>query len=70
MYYIKEDDIVYAICETDVQNESKDVLGRKLTEEELMIVVDALSDGIGEHIGIIYHTVLTEVLPMRMGDKF
>jgi hypothetical protein len=57
------DKIVYTIHESDVQYEAENILGRKLTEDEMLIVIDALSDGIGEHIGLIYHTIFTEILP-------
>ena len=62
----KPDKVVYTIHESDVQHEAKYILVRELTEEEMMIAVDALSDGIGESIGIIYHTILTEIIPERM----
>jgi len=69
MYYHKANDIVYAICESDIQDESESILGRKLTEEEMLIAVDALEDGIGESISIIYNTIFTEIIPERMKDR-
>jgi hypothetical protein len=63
MYYHKANDIVYAICESDIQSEAEQALGRKLTEEEMLEAIDALEYGIGESIGIIYHTIFTEILP-------
>ncbi|MDR0328714.1 MAG: hypothetical protein LBI05_10505 [Planctomycetaceae bacterium] len=68
MIYHTMEDIVYSICEADIQYEAERSLGRKLTEEEMLEAVDALSDGIGESIGIIYSTIFTEILPARMGD--
>jgi hypothetical protein len=67
MYYCKEDDIVYAICERDIQNEAEYALGRKLTEDELEIALKGLNYGIGTSIGIIYHTIFTEMIPESMG---
>jgi len=66
MSHFKIDNIVYAICEGDVQYEAQYVLGRELTEEEMLTAVDALSYGIGESIGIIYHTIFTELVPKLM----
>ena len=63
MYHSETDNIVYSIHESDIQHEAKYILGRELTEEEMITAVDALSDGIGESIGIIYHTILTEIIP-------
>jgi len=59
------DKAVYAIHESDIRSEAKCILGRELTEDEMLIAVDALDDGIGETIGIIYHTIFTEIIPAR-----
>ena len=66
MHYCKEDNIVYAICEADIQHEAECALGRKLTEDELTIAVNGLNYGIGTSIGIIYHTIFTEMIPESM----
>jgi hypothetical protein len=63
MYYHKADDIVYSICEEDIQGEAEYALGRKLSEDEMQLAVDAVSEGIGASIGIIYNTIFTEIIP-------
>lgn len=55
------DKILYSICEEDVQNEAQCYLGRKLTGDELKIVVDMLSDGIGETISPIYNEIFNRI---------
>jgi hypothetical protein len=65
MHNSETDKAVYTIHESDIQHEAERVLGRKLTEEEMMEAVDALDWGIGESIGIIYHTIFTEILPQQ-----
>jgi hypothetical protein len=66
MRYIKGDNIVYAISESDIQHEAEYTLGRKLTEDEMLIAIDGLEWGVGESIGIIYDTIFTEMLPELM----
>lgn len=61
MRYIRQNDVVYAICEEDIQNEAEERLGRKLTEEELLGTVDRLSDGIGESLHFIYNAVFEDL---------
>ena len=55
------DRIIYSICEEDVQNESLVYLGRLLTQDELKVFEDMLSDAIGETISPIYHTIFQEI---------
>ena len=58
---IAMDRIIYSICEEDVQNESLFYLGRLLTQDELKVFEDMLSDAIGETISPIYHTIFQEI---------
>ena len=62
------DKVLYSIVVEDIQNEAKYILGRELSDDEIDIVKDGLDWGIGETIGIIYHTILTEILPERMNE--
>lgn len=55
------DKILYSICEEDIQNEAQYHLGRALTENELEIVADMLSNGIGETISPIYHEIFNAI---------
>jgi len=55
-------EIIFAITKDDLQYEAKEKIGRELTEEEVLDAKKALGYGIGESIGIIYQTILTEII--------
>jgi len=57
---MKKDEILYSITVEDVQFEAMEQIGRKLTEEEMSNFQDRLSDGIGEHMLIIWNTLFEE----------
>jgi len=59
---ITEKEILYAITVEDVQREAMEVLGRKLSDEEILVTQKYLSYGIGESIGIIYKTIFKELI--------
>lgn len=55
--------ILFYISEEDIQNEAYFRIGRKLSEDEIGIIEDRLSWGIGESLNIIYSTIFTEDIP-------
>ncbi|MDR2756481.1 MAG: hypothetical protein LBC20_12310 [Planctomycetaceae bacterium] len=61
----KNTDLVYSITVNDLQNEAASCLGRTLTTNEIIVIQDLLSDGIGETISFIYDAIFSE-LPNRL----
>ena len=61
MRYSKENDIVYAICERDIQSEAEYSLGRELTEDEMQSAVKMLEYGVGESLMGIMSAIMDEI---------
>ncbi|MDR3236490.1 MAG: hypothetical protein LBT48_07205 [Prevotellaceae bacterium] len=57
---MKENNIVYAITEEDVQHEAIEQIGRKLNEEEMLLFTKRLHYGIGENMLFIWSAVFEE----------
>jgi hypothetical protein len=53
--------IIFQITKGDVQEEAVEILGRELTEVEILEVKKSLEYGIGETIGIIYESIFKEI---------
>ncbi|MEK6828007.1 MAG: hypothetical protein AABX78_01535 [Nanoarchaeota archaeon] len=62
METLQSNEIVFAITKEDLQYEAKERIGRELSEDEILDVKKRLEYGIGESIGIIYQTILTEII--------
>jgi hypothetical protein len=61
----KNTDVVYSITVDDLQDEAASYLGRTLTTDEIIVIQDLLSDGMGETISFIYDAIFSE-LPNRL----
>ncbi|MCL5010638.1 MAG: hypothetical protein M1127_00265 [Patescibacteria group bacterium] len=59
---IKEDDWLFYISAETMQEEALFKIGRKLTEDELYTAKKGLESGIGTGLGIIYDTILNEMI--------
>lgn len=55
-------DIIFSITKEDLQNEAKERIGRKLTDEEIDIAKDAFEWGLSGSHHIIYNTIFTEMI--------
>jgi hypothetical protein len=60
MTYYNMEDTVFAICESDLQEEAKRYLNRKLTSNELHSAVKGLESGIGMSLDAIYSAIMSE----------
>ncbi len=56
------DTLVFAITLEDLQRESKEKIGRELTEEEIYIAKKGLESGLLFGIDTIYNTIFTEMI--------
>lgn len=52
--------VMYCIHELDVQIEAEEIIGRKLTEEELYQVQKGIEWGLGTSIDIVYRAAIEE----------
>ena len=60
---MKDDSIIFQITIGDLQNESMERIGRKLTEEEINIAINAFEWGLRTSaVDIIYNTIFTEMI--------
>ena len=50
--------VIYCIHEIDVQLEAQRLIGRKLTEEELLHTQKCLQMGLGTSIGLVYRAAI------------
>lgn len=53
---------IFSITEGDIQIEAKELLGRRLTADEIQIAKKGLESGILTGIDIIYKTILLEMI--------
>jgi hypothetical protein len=53
---------VFAISIEDLQFEAKEKIGRKLTEEEILIAKKGIENGLLTSIDIVYSTIFTEMI--------
>lgn len=51
--------IIYSICVEDIQDQAQIYLGRHLTQDELKVFEDQLSDGLGETISPIFNEIFS-----------
>ena len=56
------DRILFCITEEELQFEAKQILGRKLNEEEIIIAQKGLYYGIMTSIDVVYRTILKEMI--------
>ena len=56
------DRILFCITEEELQFEAKQILGRKLNEEEIIIAQKGLYYGIMTSIDVVYRTILEEMI--------
>jgi hypothetical protein len=57
------DEIVFLITVEDIQKEAVERIGRKLNNEEIIVVVDNLECGICFPVlDIVYNTIFTEII--------
>ena len=56
------DRILFCITEEELQFEAKQILGRKLNEEEIIIAQKGLDYGIMTSIETVYRTILKEMI--------
>jgi hypothetical protein len=54
-------DVIYSICAGDLQEEAKTYLNRELTTDEIIVLQDLLSDGLGENLDGIYSAIFSEL---------
>ena len=62
------DRILFCITEKELQFEAKQILGRKLNEEEIIIAQKGLDYGIMTSIDVVYRTILKEMIDQN--NKF
>lgn len=62
------DRILFCITEEELQFEAKQILGRKLNEEEIIIAQKGLDYGIMTSIDVVYRTILKEMIDQN--NKF
>ena len=59
----QNDDILFAITVEDLQNEAKERIGRKLSEEEICIAKKGIEWGLGDiTLLATYNTIFTEMI--------
>ena len=56
------DRILFCITEEELQFEAKQILGRRLNEEEIIIAQKGLDYGIMTSIDVVYRTILKEMI--------
>ena len=56
------DRILFCITEEELQSEEKQILGRRLNEEEIIIAQKGLDYGIMTSIDVVYRTILEEMI--------
>ena len=56
------DRILFGITEEELQFEAKQILGRRLNEEEIIIAQKGLDYGIMTSIDVVYRTILKEMI--------
>ncbi len=56
------DRILFCITEEELQFEAKQILGRRLNEEEIIIAQKGLDYGIMTSIDVVYRTILEEMI--------
>ena len=56
------DRILFCITEEELQSEAKQILGRRLNEEEIIIAQKGLDYGIMTSIDTVYRTILKEMI--------
>lgn len=56
------DRILFCITEEELQFEAKQILGRRLNEEEIIIAQKGLDYGIMASIDVVYRTILKEMI--------
>ena len=54
--------ILFCITEEELQFEAKQILGRRLNEEEIIIAQKGLDYGIMTSIDVVYRTILEEMI--------
>ena|GEM_PF-604620 len=62
------DRILFCITEEELQFEAKQILGRRLNEEEIIIAQKGLDYGIMTSIDVVYRTILKEMIDQN--NKF
>ena len=56
------DRILFCITEEELQFEAKQILGRRLNEEEIIIAQKGLDYGIMTSIDVVYRTIFKEMI--------
>ena len=56
------DRILFCITEEELQFEAKQILGRRLNEEEIIIAQKGLDYGVMTSIDVVYRTILEEMI--------
>ena len=56
------DRILFCITEEELQSVAKQILGRRLNEEEIIIAQKGLDYGIMTSIDVVYRTILKEMI--------
>jgi hypothetical protein len=56
------DRILFCITEEELQSEAKQILGRRLNEDEIIIAQKGLDYGIMTSIDTVYRTILKEMI--------
>ncbi|MFC2391751.1 MAG: hypothetical protein ACFNVV_07655 [Bacteroidota bacterium] len=56
------DRILFCITEEELQSEAKQILGRRLNEEEIIIAQKGLDYGIMTSIDTVYRTIFKEMI--------
>lgn len=56
------DRILFCITEEELQFEAKQILGRRLNEEEIIIAQKGLDYGVMTSIDVVYRTILKEMI--------
>lgn len=59
---INSEDILFVITVEDIQNESREKIGRELSCEELLIAKKGLESGLLTDIQSIYNTIFYEMI--------
>ncbi len=62
MKNIELNEIIFAITMEDLQFKAKEKIGRKLTDEEIIIAKKGLENGLLTDIDTVYSTIFTEML--------
>ena len=54
--------IIFSITESDIQDEAKRLIGRRLTNDDIQVAKKGLEHGILTGIDVIYRTILLEMI--------